>query len=162
MIIRFNLNGSPVEATVKCNSTLLEVLRGQFHVTSPKKGCDHGDCGACTVLVNGKPVNSCLVMAPKVQGKDVLTVEALGEPGKLHPLQEAFIETGAAQCGYCTPGVLLSAAALLRDNPKPTLEEVKRSLEGNLCRCTGYVSILKAVMLAAERVGQTSTRRSGP
>lgn len=152
--IRFVLNGKPVEVTVKPNTTLLDVLRYQLKLTGTKKGCNRGDCGACTALLDGKAVYSCLVLAPKVNNREVLTIEGLGEPGNLHPLQEAFIEHSAAQCGFCTPGMLLTAKALLDENPHPTKEEVKIAISGNLCRCTGYTQIIEALLDAAERIAK--------
>ncbi len=150
--VSFTLNGKPVEATVKATTTLLEALRDELRVTSPKMGCDTGDCGNCAVLLDGKLVNSCLVLAATVEGREVTTVEALGTPEKLHPLQEAFHEHYASQCGFCTPGMILAAKALLDENPKPTRDEIKRALAGNLCRCTGYYNIIEAVEAVAEQM----------
>ena len=152
--IRFVLNGKPVEVTVKPNTTLLDVLRYQLKLTGTKKGCNRGDCGACTVLLDGKAVYSCLILAPKVNKREVLTIEGLGEPGNLHPLQEAFMEHNAAQCGFCTPGMLLSSKSLLDEKPHPTKEEVKIAISGNLCRCTGYIQIIEAISDAAERIAR--------
>jgi len=135
-----------VELLVNTEATLLEVLRDHLGVMSPKCGCNHGDCGACTVLLNGKAVKSCLVLALTVEGKDVLTVEGLEEGGDLHPIQKAFIDLGAPQCGHCTPGMVMMAKAFLDQNPKPTYEEVKEALSGNLCRCTGYKKYVDAVV----------------
>ncbi len=150
--IKFRVNGKVVELEVDPAATLLDVLREQLGLTGVKRGCDTGDCGACTVIINGETFRSCLVPILKVEGKDVITVEGLAEGGKLHPLQEAFIECGAVQCGFCTPGMLLSAKALLDRNPNPTREEVRQAISGNLCRCTGYKKIIDAIMLAAERM----------
>ncbi len=147
--ISFVLNGKTVAVEVKPNSTLLDVLRGSLKLTGTKKGCARGECGACTVLLDGEPVCSCLVLAPRVDHRDVMTIEGLGTPDHLHPLQKAFVERGAVHCGFCTPGVLLSATALLRDNPNPTEEEVKNGISGNLCRCTGYVPIIRAILATA-------------
>jgi len=147
--VSFVLNGKTVAVEVKPNSTLLEVLRGSLKLTGTKKGCARGECGACTVLLDGEPVCSCLVLAPRVDHRDVMTVEGLGTPDHLHPLQEAFVERGAVHCGFCTPGILLSAKALLRDHPNPTEEEVKKAISGNLCRCTGYVPIIRAILATA-------------
>lgn len=147
--VPFKLNGQPVEVTVKATTTLLDALREQSHVTSPKKGCDTGDCGACTVLMDGEAVNSCLVLAVTASDKEITTVEGIGALESLHPLQEAFHEHYAAQCGFCTPGMLLVAKALLEKNPNPTPEEVKEAISGNLCRCTGYVKIVDAILAAA-------------
>ena len=147
--IGFTLNGEEKSVFVEPNITLLQVLREQLGVTSPKRSCEEGECGACTVILDGKAVNSCLVLAVTVGGKRVETVESLADGSELHPLQKAFIEIAAAQCGYCTPGMLLAAKALLDANPDPTYEEVKAGLVGNLCRCTGYVKPVQAVLTAA-------------
>jgi aerobic-type carbon monoxide dehydrogenase small subunit (CoxS/CutS family) len=149
--LRFVLNGKPVRALVKPNLTLLDLLRDDFKLTGTKKGCDRGDCGACTVLLDDKPVNSCLILAPKVNGRAVTTVEGLGEPSRLDPLQESFVDFKAVQCGFCSPGMLLVAKALLNENPHPSREQVKRAISGNLCRCTGYKQIIDAIMAGAER-----------
>jgi carbon-monoxide dehydrogenase small subunit len=128
------------------------VLRNKLELTGTKEGCGIGECGACTVLMDGKPVNSCLVPAFQVEGSEIETVEGLDKSGKLHPLQEAFVEHTAIQCGFCTPGMLMSALALLRENPKPTREEVARAISGNLCRCTGYQQIIEAIEDAATKL----------
>jgi carbon-monoxide dehydrogenase small subunit len=148
--IRFNLNGKDVEADVPPNTTLLNMLRNDFGLTSVKKGCEVGECGACTILLDGVPVNSCMVLAPKVSGRKVVSVEGLLRDGELHPLQKAFIEENALQCGFCTPGFILTAKALLDEVKKPTVEQVKEALSGNLCRCGAYHMITKAVLKAAE------------
>jgi carbon-monoxide dehydrogenase small subunit len=147
--VNFRLNGQPV--TVRCPPayTLLEVLREQLHVTGPKEDCAKGECGACTVIMNGRPVCSCLVLISQAEGADVVTSEGLGEVGKLNPVQQAFLEEGAVQCGHCIPGLIVSATALLMRNPKPTVDEIKTALSGNLCRCTGYTKIIAAVQRAA-------------
>lgn len=147
--LELKVNGRAYKVEVKATTTLLQVLREKLGITGPKVGCETGDCGACSVLVNGKLVKACITNALTVQGKEVLTVEGLGRPGALHPLQVAFHEHYAAQCGFCTPGMLMAAKALLDENPKPTRDEVKEALSGNLCRCTGYVKIVDAVMAAA-------------
>ena len=147
--IKFVLNGKEIEVNVKPNMTLLELLRGNLRLTGTKNGCSAGECGACTVLLDGDPVCSCLLLAPKVDNREVVTVEGLGTPENLHPLQRAFMEHGAVHCGFCTPGVLLTAKALLDENPNPTEEEVKNAIAGNLCRCTGYVPIVRAILEAA-------------
>lgn len=152
-LINLKINGEPYEVSIKPNMTLLDFLRDEIGLTGTKKGCDTGQCGACTVLLDGKPINSCLVLAADANGKEILTVEGLGRNGKLHPLQETFIQEGAVQCGYCTSGMLLSAKALLDENPTPGEEEVKKAIAGNLCRCTGYVRIVKAVLTAARKMG---------
>jgi carbon-monoxide dehydrogenase small subunit len=138
-------------------------LRDELNLNGAKLGCETGDCGSCTVLVDGKPVKSCLYLAIKAADRDVLTIEGLkGEDGKLHPLQEAFIEHFAIQCGYCTPGMILMAKALLDENPDPTEEEVREALTGNLCRCTGYVKIVEAILAVKDKMKQTSNKvRSG-
>jgi len=152
MTVSFQLNGRRVGLEAEPNRTLLDLLRADLGLTSVKKGCEQGECGACTVLLDGLPVNSCLVLAPQVEGRAVATVEGLVDDPVMGALRGAFMEDGAIQCGFCTPGMLLSAYALLRRNPRPTAEEVKTAIEGNLCRCTGYVKIIEAVLDAAERI----------
>ena len=145
--MRFVLNGRPVAVDAAGSRRLLDVLREDLGFTGTKEGCGEGECGACSVLVDGAVVNSCLVAAGQVEGREVVTVEGLAAPdGKLSPLQQAFIDRGAAQCGICTPGMLLAAHALLRDNPQPTADAVRVGLAGNLCRCTGYTKIIDAVL----------------
>ncbi len=146
MTLRFTLNDAPVEVDARGSRRLLDVLREDLHLTGTKEGCGEGECGACSVLIDGEVVNSCLVAAGQVEGCDVLTVEGLANGGELSALQQAFIERGAAQCGICTPGMLLAAHALLRDNPQPTADAVRVGLAGNLCRCTGYTKIIDAVL----------------
>lgn len=146
--VRLKVNGETYELVIAPYRTLVDVLREEIRLTGSKKGCDVGDCGACTVLMDGKPVNSCLVLAATAQDKEIVTIEGLAQNGKLHPLQEAFIKEGAVQCGYCTPGVLMSLKALVDSNPAPTPEDVKIAMAGNLCRCTGYSKIFKAVAAA--------------
>jgi aerobic carbon-monoxide dehydrogenase small subunit len=143
--LKLVVNGKPVQVSVDPTWTLLKVLREELQLTGTKKGCEKGDCGACTVLLEGKPVNSCLVLALQAEGKEIETIENLGTPESLHPLQKSFIANGAVQCGFCTPGMLLSAASLLRRNPHPTEKEIRRAISGNLCRCTGYTKIVKAI-----------------
>jgi carbon-monoxide dehydrogenase small subunit len=154
MIKQINVivNGESYRMEVPAHRTLLDFLRQDLELLGTKSGCETGDCGACTVLLNGKAVNACLVLAVEVDGQEVLTVEGLAFGLELHPLQKAFIEHGAIQCGYCTPGMLLSAKALLDEIPRPTEDEIKEALAGNLCRCTGYYSIVKAVMAASEKM----------
>ncbi|MCL4458934.1 MAG: (2Fe-2S)-binding protein [Chloroflexi bacterium] len=152
--IRLKVNGETYEILVEPYITLLEALREELRLTGTKKGCDLGDCGTCTVLLEGKAVNSCLVLAIDARDKEVTTVEGLAQGGKMHPLQEAFIEHGAIQCGYCTPGMLLSAKALLDMNEHPSEEEVRAAIAGNLCRCTGYVRIVEAILAAAESLAR--------
>ena len=149
----FNINGQKYEAAIEDGDTLLDVLRDKLRLTGTKKGCDAGDCGACTVLVDGEPLNSCLLLATTLEGKSITTIEGLAQNGELTPLQQAFVNEGGLQCGYCTPGMVLSATALLARNPDPGVEEIKDALAGNLCRCTGYLKIWEAVELAAERMG---------
>lgn len=148
--LRMKVNGKAVEVQVKPTWTLLRVLREELGLTGTKKGCGQGDCGACTVIMDGKTVNACLVLALQAEGKEIETIEGLGTPKKLHPLQESFINNGAVQCGFCTPGMLISAAVLLRKNPSPGIDEIKRAISGNLCRCTGYAKIIKAIQSASK------------
>ncbi len=154
MKIRFTVNGRAVEQDVRDDERLLDLIRDDLQLTGTKEGCGEGECGACTVLIDGKAVTSCLVLAPQVDGKDVLTVEGLAPGEELHPIQRAFVEKGAVQCGFCTPGFIMSTYALLSVNPDPSDEEILAALEGNLCRCTGYVKILEAVHYAAELMRQ--------
>jgi carbon-monoxide dehydrogenase small subunit len=151
-LLAFAVNGEQLRAAVPHHKTLLEVLREDLGLTGTKHGCELGECGMCTVLVDGEPYLSCLTLPQDVQGRAILTVEGLAERGALHPLQQAFAERGAAQCGYCTPGFLLVAEALLREKPEATRAEIAEALAGNLCRCTGYLKIFEAVELAAERM----------
>ena len=151
MEIRFVLNGEKIQMEVPAQWTLLRLLREKLGLTGTKEGCGIGECGTCTVLVDGMPVNSCLVMAPKVEGKKVETVEGLGTRDSLHPLQQSFIDHGAVQCGFCTPGILMSSKALLERNPSPTQEEIKEAITGHLCRCTGYHQIIEAVEEASRQ-----------
>jgi carbon-monoxide dehydrogenase small subunit len=147
--ITVDVNGSAERLDVPSNMTLLQMLREKLALTGTKNGCEAGECGACTVLLDGEPVNSCMVLAVEADGRQVTTVEGLSTDGRLSPLQEAFVEHNAVQCGYCTPGMLITATALLRRNPHPAEEEIKAALVGNLCRCTGYVRIIQAVRTAA-------------
>jgi carbon-monoxide dehydrogenase small subunit len=147
--VRFVLNGEPVEAAFAPHKTLLEVLREDLNLTGTKHGCELGECGTCAVLVDGRPVLSCLLLGLECEGRRVESVEGMAGPAGLHPLQKAFADLGAAQCGYCTPGFLLTAKAFLEENPRPTLPEIREALAGNLCRCTGYIKIFEAVELAA-------------
>jgi carbon-monoxide dehydrogenase small subunit len=148
-ILSFILNGSPVDVIVTPTETLLDVLRERLSVTGPKRGCDDGDCGTCTVLINGEPVRSCLTIALTVAGKEITTVEGLSVNGALHPLQQAFHERGAFQCGFCTPGMLMSAKALLDKNPNPTRLEIREHMSGNLCRCGSYEEVVEAIQAVA-------------
>jgi aerobic-type carbon monoxide dehydrogenase small subunit (CoxS/CutS family) len=151
-LITLHVNGESHELAVLPQRTLLEVLREDMGLIGTKHGCELGECGACTVLLDGVPVLACLTLPLEVQESEITTIEGLEQHGKLHPLQETFAELGAAQCGYCTPGMLLSGAALLRAHPCPTRAEIKEALAGNLCRCTGYTKIYEAVEAASERI----------
>jgi carbon-monoxide dehydrogenase small subunit len=151
--IRLKVNGEEREVLAPVHHTLLEVLREEMGLTGTKHGCELGECGTCTVLVDGRPVLSCLALPVECEGREVTTVEGLARDGVLHPLQQAFAELGAAQCGYCTPGFLLVADELLRHNPRPTRAQIAEALAGNLCRCTGYLKIFEAVELAVSRMG---------
>jgi carbon-monoxide dehydrogenase small subunit len=144
--VAFQVNGAEVEVFVEPRETLLQVLREKLGLTGTKQGCDLGDCGACTVVIDGQPALACLTLAIEMEGKKILTIEGLSSNGKLNSLQQSFMDEGAVQCGYCTPGMIMSATALLNHNPHPTEEEVRRGLAGNLCRCTGYTKIIKAVL----------------
>jgi len=146
VIFKLHVNGEKLEVLTEVNKTLLEVLREDLGLTGTKRGCDVGACGACTVLIDGKPQLSCLTLAMAVQGKEIITIEGLAQEGELHPLQKAFVEKGAIQCGFCTPGMILTAKAFLDEHPHPSEGEVKKAISGNLCRCTGYVKIVEAVI----------------
>ena len=143
--VTFKVNGKKVTLSIKPKERLLDILRNQLQLTGTKEGCGIGECGACTVILNGKAVHSCLILTGQLEGSEILTVEGLEINGKLDPLQQAFIDYNAVQCGFCTPGMLMSAKALLMHNPHPTREEIKTALEGNLCRCTGYKQIIEAI-----------------
>ncbi|WFO74659.1 (2Fe-2S)-binding protein [Desulfurococcaceae archaeon MEX13E-LK6-19] len=158
MRIKFRLNGSPVEVDVEPNELLINVLRDKLGITSVKYGCGIGECGACTVIVDGEPVLSCLTLAVEVDGRNVITVEGLQDDPLFNIIKKAFLEEGAIQCGYCTPGFVLMAWSLLRKNPKPTIDHVKEYLRGNICRCTGYVNILRAILKAAEQISSTTKK----
>jgi aerobic-type carbon monoxide dehydrogenase small subunit (CoxS/CutS family) len=151
-LVALNINGDAYELAIVPTHTLLEVLREDAGLTGTKHGCEQGECGLCTVLVDGRPQFSCLTLAVETQGCEIRTVEGLASSGELHPLQRAWGERGASQCGYCSPGMLMSALALLERNPSPTRTEIREALAGNLCRCTGYLAIIDAVELAAERM----------
>lgn len=147
----FTLNGDRVETEIESHWSLLQLLRDHLELTGTKEGCGKGECGACTVIVDGKAVNSCLYPAMELEGREVLTIEGLADgEGNLHPIQKAFVEHGAVQCGFCTPGMLMSAKALLDEKPKPSEEEIRTAIAGNFCRCTGYVQIIEAIMAASK------------
>lgn len=153
--IQFTVNGEPYDLEVPSHYTLLRVLREQLVLTGTKNGCEAGECGACAVLMNGEPVNSCMVLAPEANGTAITTIEGLAHDEQLDPLQEAFVEAGATQCGFCTPGILVNARALLDRNPNPSEEQIREALVGNLCRCTGYIRIIEAIKIAARRQAET-------
>lgn len=158
-VLRLTINGLAREVAAPANRTLLDLLREDLDLTGTKHGCGEGDCGACTVLLDGEPVNACLILAAEVEGREVTTIEGLAGGAVLHPVQQAFVDLGAVQCGYCTPGMVLVAAALVAGNPSPTESDVRRAISGNFCRCTGYQKIVEAVMTASERereAGQTA------
>ena len=148
-LIQITVNGLTRELAAEPNQTLLSLLREELDLTGTKHGCGEGDCGTCVVLLDGQPVNACLVLALEATGRQVTTIEGVADGNTLHPVQDAFIEAGAVQCGYCTPGMILVALALLRQNPDPTEQQVRQSISGNLCRCTGYQKIVEGVLLAA-------------
>jgi len=150
--LSFTLNGETATVEIEADDRLIDVLRDRLLLTGTKQGCGEGECGTCTVLLDGIPVNSCLIPAMKVQGKTVTTIEGLAQGDTLHPLQESFLEAGAVQCGFCTPGMILSAKALLDHKKNPTDEDIKLALSGNICRCTGYVQIIEAVKIAAAKL----------
>ncbi|MCX5912803.1 MAG: (2Fe-2S)-binding protein [Deltaproteobacteria bacterium] len=149
--INFTVNGEPKELFVEPNRMLVDLIRQDLGLTGTKKGCGTGDCGSCTIILDGSAVKSCLILAVEVDGSEILTIEGLQSGGKLHPLQEAFIQYGAIQCGFCSPGMMMSAKAFLDQCPKPTEEEVKMALSGNLCRCTGYRKIIEAILAVAQK-----------
>ena len=147
--LRMTVNGQPVELAVEPNRTLLDVLRDDLELIGAKKGCDRGDCGACTVLLDGQPVTSCMMLAIQADGRSIMTIEGVSRNGRLHPVQQAFVDHGAVQCGFCTPGMVLAAVALLEAHPHPTEAQVRDAIAGNLCRCTGYAKIVEAVLSVA-------------
>lgn len=149
--IQFTLNGESVEHEVLIHRTLLKMIREDFDLTGAKEGCGAGECGACTVIMDGKAVNACLVLAVEADGCDILTIEGLAVDGELDPLQTSFIENAALQCGYCTPGMIMTAKAMLNENPHPTVNEIKEGISGNLCRCTGYKKIIEAIQFVADQ-----------
>ena len=147
--IEFTINGKKTKLSVKPNALLINVIRNELYLTGDKYGCGIGECGACTVLINGEPVLSCLTLAATVDGKEITTIEGLAKGNELHPTQIAFLKNAAVQCGFCTPGMILTAVALLKENPSPTEEEIKDYIRGNICRCTGYIQIVKAIISCA-------------
>ncbi len=149
-LIELRVNGEAYEIAIESHRTLLEVLRENLGLTGTKRGCDEGTCSACTVLLDGKPMLSCLMLAMDAVGKEIQTVEGMAIGGKLHPIQEAFVQHGAIQCGFCTPGMILTAKAFLDKNPKPTENEIKQAISGNLCRCTGYIKIVEAIKAVSQ------------
>ncbi len=151
--VNFRLNGQPIEVSAEPARILLDLLRDDLHLTGSKRGCDLGTCGCCTVLVDGRPTLSCLTLAHLVDGREVTTIEGVSPPRGLTPLQRAFVDVGATQCGFCTPGFVVTATALLRDRPHPSRDEIVRAISGNLCRCTGYVKIVEAIERAAAEGG---------
>jgi carbon-monoxide dehydrogenase small subunit len=154
--IVLRVNGITYHVGIESRRTLVEVLRENLGLTGTKKSCNEGECGACTVLMDGRPVASCLVLAMDAQGKEILTIEGLSQGEKLHPIQEAFLKQGGIQCGFCTPGMVMSAKALLDENPKPTVVEIRKAISGNLCRCTGYQHIVDSIMAASKRIEKKS------
>jgi carbon-monoxide dehydrogenase small subunit len=154
--ITLKVNGTDYRLSIETRRTLLEVLRENLGLTGTKKSCNEGNCGACTVLIDGKPVASCLVLAIDAQAKEILTIEGLSEGEKLHPIQESFLKHGAIQCGFCTPGMVMSAKALLDENPEPTKTEIRKAISGNLCRCTGYQHIVDSILAASKMMQKKS------
>lgn len=152
MKINFVLNKQEMKIEIEPNLRLIDLLRDKFNLTGTKEGCSIGECGACTVIMNGKAVNSCMVLAGQCEGAEIITIEGIEKDGKLHPLQENFLKSGAVQCGFCTPGMIMSAYALLLENPSPTGEEIKDAIAGNLCRCTGYKQIIEAIEKSAKEI----------
>ena len=153
--VRFILNNKPIQVEVEATEILVDTLRNRLGLTGTKKACGTGDCGACTVLINGEAVRSCILLTATAEGKQVITIEGLGDPDHPHAIQKAFSDAGAVQCGYCIPGMVMTSKGLLDKKPNPTLEEIKEALSGNLCRCTGYRKIYEAVQLAAERINSS-------
>ena len=158
--VTLRINGETRSASVPPETTLLKMLRESFNLTGAKLGCDVGDCGACTVIVDGKSVNACLMLAGQADGREVLTIEGLATPDRLHPIQKSFEECGALQCGFCGPGVIMSAKALLDANPEPTTADIRDALAGNLCRCTGYTKMIEAVQESAKLLRSAKSKRA--
>jgi len=159
LTVELTINGEKRKVETTSSTRLLDLIRDDLCLTGTKEGCGKGECGACTVIMNGELVASCLVLAPQADGVTITTIEGIGNEKKLHPIQRAFIETGAVQCGFCTPGMILAAKKLLEENPHPTEEEIKRGISGNLCRCTGYQKIIDAIKLAANRLSTRDEER---
>lgn len=157
LLLSMTVNGDPVELAVAPNTTLLEVLRNDLGLTGVKEGCSEGTCGACTVLIDGRPIRSCLTLAAEAEGAEILTIEGVAAAGDLHPVQQAFVDHGAVQCGFCTPGMVLASKALLDRDPSPTDDDIKTALAGNFCRCTGYAKIIQAVHAAADSLSKAGT-----
>ena len=149
LVVHYTINGRRYDAYIEPNLTLLDVVRDELRLTGAKEGCGTGDCGACSMIVNGKLVTSCLMLAPQAEGAEILTIEGLAQDGRLHPVQQAFIEEGAVQCGFCIPGMILAGKVLLDENPRPSQQEIREAIAGNLCRCTGYTRIVEAIAAAA-------------
>ena len=150
--IKLNVNGSSVERIVSRKKLLVDFIRDELHLTGTKKGCDTGDCGSCVVLIDGQPRTSCNLPAYKADGANIVTIEGVARDQRLSPIQEAFIEAGAIQCGYCTPGMVMEAKAFLENNPQPTEDEIKEAISGHICRCTGYIKIIEAIFLASKKM----------
>lgn len=161
LAVHLQINGSPWDLDVEPTETLLDVLRDRLGLTGTNRGCNQGDCGCCTILLDGKAVNSCLVLAADADGTEATTIEGLASPERLHPVQQAFVDHGAIQCGYCTPGMVMTAVAFLAENTDPTASQVRKAMEANLCRCTGYEKIVEAVMSAARAIGGGSAGSAG-
>ena len=159
LTIELIINNKKRKVETTTSTRLLDLIRDDLHLTGTKEGCGKGECGACTVIMNGELVASCLILAPQADGAVITTIEGVGDDKYLDPIQEAFVETGAVQCGFCTPGMILAAKKLLEENPHPTKEEIKRGISGNLCRCTGYQKIIDAIRLAADRLSSRDSRR---
>ena len=149
LVVHYTINGQAYEAYIEPNLTLLDVVRDELRLTGAKEGCGTGDCGACSIIVNGKLVTSCLMLAPQADGAEILTIEGVAQDGQLHPIQQAFIDKGAVQCGFCIPGMILAGKVLLDENPHPNQQEIREAIAGNLCRCTGYTKIVEAIDAAA-------------
>ncbi|MBQ2678401.1 MAG: (2Fe-2S)-binding protein [Firmicutes bacterium] len=153
-VIAFKLNGEDVEEYVQDNITMVDFLRKQMHLTGTKRGCEEGECGACTILLDGRAVDSCMMLAVEADGHEVVTIEGVKQGGTLHPIQQEFIDKWALQCGFCTPGMIMSALSLLHENPHPTEQEIRDGIAGNLCRCTGYAKIVEAIDSAAKKMAK--------